>query len=200
MKKLIFLSLALLFSVSLIFGQSEKEVKEMIKEKKEDLKFDKEDLKVDKAELKAYKTELSELEGDNVNYRTKQIFIEDFGNLDDVKWIGKEKFDEAIFTKDGKKLTAFYDFQSNLIGTIQDLSFADLPAKGQNEIKEKYKDYTVAAVNYFDNNDSNNTNLIFFESPFENHDSYFVELINGSKKTVLMVDQDGDVSFFKHLK
>ena len=200
MKKLIFLALALFFSVTLMIGQSERDVKEMIKEKKEEIKIDKKLLKADMEELKAEKAELRQLEGEDVNYTTKEMFIEDFGNMDDVKWTSTDIFDEARFIKDGKTLTAFYDFQSNLIGTVQSITFSDLPVEGQNKISDKYKEYLVVAVMYFDNNEANNTNLVFFETPFENVDNYFVELMDGSKKIVLMVDDDGDVSFFKHLK
>ncbi len=186
MRKLIFLSLAFLFSVSLIFGQTEKTEKEMINEKKEELKADKDVLRKN--------------EGDGVNYRVKESFIDDFGDIDDVKWKSNTNFDEAIFTKDGKKITAFYDFDSSLIGTIQNMTFDDLPDHAQDIINDKYKDYTVEAVMHFDNNEPNNTNLFYFESSFENQDSYFVELMNGSKKTVLKINHDGQISFFKHLK
>lgn len=192
MRKIMFLSIAFLFSASLIFGQSEKKLKELIKEKKEEIKNDKEEIKADKAQLKKLNT-------DDVNFRVKESFIQDFGELDDVKWESTDNFDKAVFTKDGKNFTAFYDFEAGLIGTINQIPFAELPVKAQDEINEKYKDYTIGAVIYFDNNDAVNTHLFYYDSPFENEDNYFVELTDNSKTIVLIVSQEGDVSFFKYL-
>ena len=103
MKKLSILSFALLLSVSLVFGQTEKKEKEKIKETKELLKKEKKELKTKKEALK-------KLEGSDVSYMAKENFITDFGNVSDVKWKRDGVYDEAIFTKDGKEMRGFvYD-------------------------------------------------------------------------------------------
>ena len=62
---------------------------------------------------------------------------------------GSVNFDEAVFTKNGKTMTAWYDFYENLVGTTSKASFADLPAEGQKAIKTRYKDYTMWEQSFF---------------------------------------------------
>ncbi len=127
-------------------------------------------------------------------------FREDFPNITDVQWNRSENFDEASFiNNDGKKLKAFYGDDGELIGTTQNVKFADVPLKGQLEIKNKYKDYKIGDVIFFNDNLANESDMILWSSQFNDEDNYFVELIKGEKKIIVRVATYGDVSFFKEL-
>jgi hypothetical protein len=134
-----------------------------------------------------------------VNMLSENHFLSDFGNIPDVTWERTSEFDQATFKKDGKKMIAYYDPESNLVGTTTDVKFADLPKNAQKEINSKYKNYTVGAVIYFDDDERNETNMILYGTEFEDSDNYFVELSNNQNNIVLEVTTWGNVSFFKKI-
>ena len=153
-----------------------------------------------KKEQKAGRIALKKLEGTNVSVMSKDNFAKDFGNLPNVQWKRVNTYDEATFMKDGKEMKAFYDFDSKLVGTTTHVTFADVPAKGQKEIKKQYKDYTVESVVFFDDNEANETDMILYGVQFDDSDNYFVELAKGTNKIILQVNSSGEVFFFKQLK
>jgi hypothetical protein len=156
-------------------------------------------IKTEKKESKTERKELRKLEGNVVDVRSKNAFITNFGNVPDVNWKRTNNFDEATFTKDGKKMTSFFDFDSNLVGTTVVKSFADLPSDAQKEVKLKYKDYKIGPVILYDDNEANDTDMILYDTQFDDADNYFVELSKGNEKTVLRVNTDGVVFFFKKI-
>ena len=179
MKKIIIVSLVFLTAISLAQGQTKKEET--------------------KKEQKAERTALKKLEGTNVSKFAKDNFRIDFGNAQNVQWKRNGTFDEAEFTMDGKKMTAFYDIEGKLVGTTSQAKWSDLPAKGQAEIKSTYKDYTVGPVIFFDDNEANETDMVMYGIQFDDADTYLVELVKGTKKIVVQVDKQGMVNFFKQL-
>ena len=175
-----------LFAVSIVMGQTQKADKEKTKETKK--------------EAKTERVPLKKLEGSNVNVVAKDNFDSNFKDAKNVEWKRIDTFDKASFTnKDGQKMSAFYDIDGNLVGTIQYKAFADLPENGQKDIKKNYKDYTVGQVIFYDDNENNQTDMIIYGVQFEDQDNYFVELAKGTDKIVLQVNPDGDVFFFKQL-
>lgn len=185
MKKLTILLLTFLFSVAFVFGQAEKGNNASIKESKK--------------EQKTERVALRKLDGADVSSLAKDSFFADFGNIPNVKWKRVGPFDEAAFTKNGKALTAFYDFNAKLVGTTQDVTFADVPASGQKEIQKQYKGYTIGPVVFFDDVEANEGDMLLFGSQFAGEDNYFVELAKGTDKVLVQVNSDGNVFFFKQL-
>lgn len=153
-----------------------------------------------KKEKKEQQLEKKELEKKEISFQTSQHFYEDFGNLPVVKSERTPYFDEVTFLKDGKAQIAFYDDASNLVGTMEDKAFEDLPVGAQNFINKHYSDYTIEAVRFFDDNEANDTNMNLYDHEFEDEDSYFVELAGDSRTIVLHVTLDGAVYFFHELK
>jgi len=149
--------------------------------------------------IKTERKELRKLEGNVVSDRSKNAFITIFGNVPNVNWKRSNNFDEATFTKDGKKMTSFFDFDSNLVGTTSVKTFADLPLAAQKEVKLKYKDYQIGPVILFDDNEANDTDMILYDTQFDDADNYFVELSKDNSKTILRVNTDGAVFFFKKI-
>jgi hypothetical protein len=179
MKKSVIASIVFLFAMSLIQGQTK--------------------TTENKKEQKAERVALRNLEGTNVSEMSKDNFYKDFGNLPNVRWKRVDTYDEAIFTRDGKEMKAFYDFDSKLVGTTRHILFTDLPAAGQKEIKNRYKDYKIGSVIFFDDNEANATDMILYGIQFDDEDNYFVELTKGTTKIILQVVSTGEVFFFKQV-
>jgi hypothetical protein len=144
--------------------------------------------------------EIKKLNGPEVSLMSKQSFATDFGNVDNVTWSRLDNYDEADFLKNGKAISAFYDYNANLVGTTQNKSFSDIPQKAQNDIARWYKGYTPVDVVFFDDNEANDTDMILYGTQFDDQDSYFVEMVNGTRKIVLHVTMDGGVDFFTRLR
>ena len=205
------LSVAFFFSFPLVFGQVEnkiikeekeliKEIKEEIKEEKEDVKEEKEDIELLKEQLNSIKKEIKHLEGNDVNYQAEQSFYTDFGDVPNVKWERVDPYDVAEFTNDGKLMRAYYDFYADLIGTTHEVNFTDLPESAQKEIKEKYEDYEIGPVIFFDNLEANPGLVLLYGIQFESEKNYFVELRKGSEKIIVQVLESGVVSYFDDIE
>jgi hypothetical protein len=100
----------------------------------------------------------------------------------------------------GKKLRAYYDYDSKLIGTTRREKFTDLPEAAQKQILEKYSDYKVSGVVKFDDNEDNDMDMVLYGTGLDDADNHFVELKKDNKAIVLKVDLSGDVSFFTDVK
>ncbi len=190
MKKLIASAIVVLFTISTIQVNAQAVSKEIKKEKETAHK----EMKAEKK--KAHKA-LRKLEGTEVSTRSKDSFYSDFGKVDNAKWKRGTEFDEVTFTKGGKTQVAFYDYDSKLVGTTSKAAFTDLPAKAIKEINAKFKDYVKGDVIMYDDNESNDSDMLLYGQQFEGADHYFVALNKAGKETILMVNMDGTVSFFK---
>ena len=155
--------------------------------------------KESKAEKKDARKELRKREGNEVSSMSKDHFASDFGNISDVKWTRGGQFEEAEFIKDGQQTIAYYDYNSNLVGSTTSKKFSDLPANAQKEIKKQYKDYVAGAVILYDDNEDNDTNMVLFSHQFDDADHYFVTVSKGKQEIVLMVTMTGEVSYFKQI-
>ena len=135
-----------------------------------------------------------------VSYLTKTHFVVDFPDAKDVRFEKTKNFDEVAFISGGETLRAYYDYDSKLVGTTQNISFEDLPANAQKEILKKYANYSIVGVVKYDDNESNDTDMILYGTVFDDADNYFVELKNDSEAIVVRVDLPGEVSFFTNMK
>jgi len=188
MKSLLTITLLAIFSFAILPSDAQEKMEPTKKKIKET-----------KKEVKAERNALRKLEGDIVSVKAKSSFYVDFGDIPGAKWKRVGMFDEVIFNKDGKEMKAFYDFDSELVGTTQKKTFDDVPARGQKEIKSKYKDYSIGDVIFFDDNEFNETDMLLYGIQFEDEDNYFVELTKGNSEIVVRVNTRGDVYFFKQL-
>jgi hypothetical protein len=200
MKQLAILSMALFFALTVSQANAQEDVKRDIKHAKKEIKDTKKEIKEPRTSLKEQRRELRSLRGKLVSERSKSQFNVDFGNIPDVKWERSKEFDKATFTKDGQIITAYYDIDAQLEGTTTPKTFADLPAKSQKKINIKYKDYTIGQIIYFDENENYDPDyMVLYNTPFEHLDHYFVELLKDSKRIILIVTKEGDVSIFTEL-
>ena len=167
---------------------------------KEEIKNGRNEESAIKKETRVKRRELKKLEGKEVSYQAKQAFYKDFGNIPVSQWERITNFDKAIFTKDGQVMAAYYDIEANLVGTTEHKTFADLPANAQKYIRKKYADYNIEDVIFFDDNELNETDMVMYNTQFDDADNYFIELTKGDKKIVLQINMSGAVSFFKQLR
>ena len=149
---------------------------------------------------RAERRELRKLEISNsVSTLTKDDFYADFGDVPGVNWHRSDYYDEGTFVKDGHQETAFYDFYGKLVGTTTLKTFADLPANGQKRINAKYKGYEKGPVIFFEDNEYNDTDMMLYNTQFQDEDNYFVELKKGTERLIVRSDAIGDISLFKTL-
>lgn len=134
-----------------------------------------------------------------VNYQSKQAFAFDFPDVTVTSTGRMGGFDKFTFTKDGQTISAFYDWDSELLGITQNKTFADLPVRAQKIIGEKYAEYQPTDVLFYDDNEQNDLDMILYGLP-ANKDGYFVELQKDTKKIVVQVDMDGEVLYYDRLK
>jgi len=153
-----------------------------------------------KSEKREERKELRKLNGNKVSYQAQQQFLRDFNSATIIKSARSNNFDEFTFSQDGLVTTAYYDSDADLVGTAQTKSFADLPIKAQQSINKMYKGYKPTEVYFFNDNEANETDMVLYNTRFEDVDSYFVELENNNQKIVVQVGMDGSVAYFAKLK
>ncbi len=193
MKKSVFLVAAFISFSSLVNAQDPAIIKKEIKT------ISKQESAL-KKEKKEERKALRKLNGQEVSVQSKDQFASDFAKVTDVKWKRNAYFDEATFMKDGKVTVSYYDHASKLVGTTAVVSFAELPQNAQKYIKNKFKDYSIGSVIFFDDNEFNDTDMLLYGLQFDDEDNYFVELIKNSTKTLVRVRPDGEVFYFTEIK
>jgi hypothetical protein len=135
-----------------------------------------------------------------VNPLIKSQFETDFPNATNVDFESKKNFDEVSFTQDKEKISAYYDYNDQLIGTVQKKAFSDLPGNAQKEILKKYADYTITGVVKFNDNESDHMEMIMYGTSVHDEDNYFVELKNDSRVILVKVDLFGGIHFLTTMK
>jgi len=135
-----------------------------------------------------------------VNPIIRNQFTTDFPNATNVDFESKKNFDEVSFTQDKEKITAYYDYNDQLIGTVEKKAFSDLPIDAQKEILKKYSDYAITDVVKFNDNESDHMEMILYGTSLHDEDNYFVELRNDSNAIVVKVDLSGGIDFLTAMK
>lgn len=135
-----------------------------------------------------------------VNPLIKSQFEMDFPNATNVDFESKKNFDEVSFTQDKEKISAYYDYKDQLIGTVEKKSFSDLPGNAQKEILKKYADYSITGVVKFNDNQSDHMEMILYGTSLSDADNYFVQLKNDSRTILVKVDLSGGIDFFTRMK
>jgi hypothetical protein len=193
MKKLLILSVVIFFTSARINAQEDESLANY---DNQNSSYRSPKTTMSKRESREERRKLNEADA---SVQVKEHFIVDFGNIAVDTWKSTGIYDEATFRKDSQVFTAFYDDQSNLVGTSSNKKFSDLPLKAQNYLNKKYADYSVRGVVFFDDNEFNVNNVILHDQPTNGADSYFVELENESHAIVLQVALNGTVTFFTNI-
>jgi hypothetical protein len=137
---------------------------------------------------------------DQANPSLKTQFAADFPDAKNVHYAHLKNLNEVSFVEHKEKMNAYYGNRGQLIGTIQNESFDDLPENAQREIQAKYPGYAIANVVKFDDRENDVTEMILYGRSLDDADNYFVELKNDSKAIVVKVDPAGGVNYFTKIK
>jgi hypothetical protein len=132
--------------------------------------------------------------------QTRANFYADFGYIPITGWEVSDVFNKISFMDKDVQYTAYYDMDDELVGTVSNISVNDLPAHALDNIHKMYKGYTVGDAVFFDDNEQNETDMIYYGTRFDDEDKYFVELQNEKENIVVQVNTVGGVSFFTKLK
>ncbi|MCW3089803.1 MAG: hypothetical protein JWP81_872 [Ferruginibacter sp.] len=189
MKKIFFTAGIIMMAVTVTFAHSDMNRKDPKESRNEKREARKEHRMVRRAE---YRNEVSDF--------TKKQFAIDFVDATNVHYVKTKDFEEMTFMEGKKKLRAYYDNTSNLVGTTWKKDFVDLPENAQKEILKKYAGYTINRVIEFNDNESNDADMILYGTAFADANNYFAELKNDNKAIVVRVDLAGEVSFFANMK
>ena len=125
----------------------------------------------------------------------KSAFTADFPDAENVHYARVKNLNEISFTQAKQEMYAYYDDNLDLIGTIRKDSLANLPENAKKEIQKKYPGYAISGVVTFDENGSDDLEMILDGTPMDDADNYFVELKNDSKALIVKVDLSGGVDY-----
>lgn len=132
-----------------------------------------------------------------VRRQSKNHFQAVFENAKDVSWSRSANLDQVSFTLNGKRMTAYYNNLSELMGTTVAQSFSDVPQDGREKIRNEYSDYKIGNVVLFHNkNRTGYSQTKIYGSRYAYLNNYFVELHKGNDKIVVQVNPVGTVYYF----
>jgi hypothetical protein len=129
------------------------------------------------------------------NFVISSQFNTDFPDAKDVHFARVKNLNKMYFKQERQKMSAYYDDRGQLVGTIRQESFADLPDNAQKGILHKYPDYVIADVVRFDDNESDDTERMVYGISMNDADNYFVELRKNNKEILVEVDLSGEISY-----
>lgn len=178
MKKIFFAAGVLLMSANIAFAHTTNEGKK----------------------TKAERKEIRRESNAEVSVFTQNQFYQDFPDATNIRYEKTANFDEVAFNSGKSDMRAYYDIRSNLVGTTETKTFADLPENAQRNIEKKYGDYNIERVFKYDDNEANDVDLTMFDMAFDSGDNYFVILNRDNQRLILQVDMAGNVSFFKAIQ
>ena len=131
-----------------------------------------------------------------VNEMAIRNFKVDFPTAINPTYTRTKSFDEVRFTDNGVQSTAFYDWNSKLVGTTTRKQFSDLPASARKDILKQWKGYQVGEIILFNDNEENDADMELYGTAFDDADNYFVSLKKANKVIVVKVTTAGMVNFF----
>lgn len=102
----------------------------------------------------------------------------------DLIWNPEPGLKKAIIIRQGEAITAFYDRNNALLGTIRQVEIAILPPIAISNLLKNYPGYEMGEIVEFSGIDK----------------TYFVNLKNNQNNFLVKVNPDSQVSFFKSLE
>lgn len=126
-------------------------------------------------------------------------FDYEFKGAQGITWTINDNCQKALFTYEGKKMTAFYSLSGDYIGVTHNIEFGKIPADAQKEITGEYKGYVVGDVIEFQPAATNSVSLYSFSSFAEDEKVYFVDVKSDKEELLLRVTPDAGVYFFKRV-
>jgi hypothetical protein len=136
----------------------------------------------------------------NVSNTVLNQFAYEFKDAKGVTWTVDANCQKALFTFEGKEMTAFYSLSGDYMGVTHAITITKIPAEAQKEITEKYAAYTIGDVIEFQPAVTNSASIYNFSSYADDEKVYFVDLKNTKEEFLLRVTSNASVFFFKQIK
>lgn len=93
---------------------------------------------------------------ENVSAEALKSFAKDFAGAENVSWsTGKASY-KATFVYNSQHVTAYYNFEGNLMGLTRNISSLDLPLGLQTGLKKNYKGYWISDLFEVSNQEGTN--------------------------------------------
>jgi len=134
-----------------------------------------------------------------VSYFAENNFLNKYYSAENVKWTVTSNFQKAVFTLDGKTMSAFFDRNGEYIATTQYVDAKKIPAVGQKRLAKLYGDYKVNEVVRYDFDGESEAHLQILTGKRFYNTIYFVNLQGDKENALVKVTPDGDVSYVKGL-
>ncbi|MGB4775262.1 MAG: hypothetical protein WBP45_08820 [Daejeonella sp.] len=106
-----------------------------------------------------------------------------FLSAENVQWVQRPDYTEAKFTWQNQLMQAFYSTEGEIIAVSRKIKYENLPLTALMAIEERYAGYT-------------NDETIEMNST-EDGLRYYVSIKNQSKKIILKITPQGELSIFK---
>ena len=115
---------------------------------------------------------------------TRYYLGDELEGAEKVTWVKTPKFQRASFVKDGATMSAFYNWQNELIATTKKVEVSQLSSTAIKNIIQKFGGYKMGEIIEYKDGQT----------------LYFVNLMDDTKDFIIKVDADNQVSLFKNLK
>ncbi|WP_157433426.1 hypothetical protein [Adhaeribacter aquaticus] len=111
-------------------------------------------------------------------------FSSTFKGAEDVSWEVSSKFQKATFIFNGEKLSAYYNFDGELLGTTKVVEeYTEISPVALKSLVKSYPGYSIAGIVKYSTDET----------------AYYFNLKNEKENFVVKVSPDGYASFFKNL-
>jgi len=121
---------------------------------------------------------------EKISAPVKAKFNNQFYGAENVIWTASPKFRKATFTKDGVTMTAFYNWQNELVATTQLVEIMTLNPLAIKKLIKYYPGYQMGEIIKYNGSE----------------EVYFVNLKNDQENFLVQITSDLSVSYFKEVK
>jgi hypothetical protein len=114
-----------------------------------------------------------------IDRRTLSSFENDFKGATNVTWNTAANYSQAFFDLNGKKLSALYTIDGELIGTSEAVNIENLPVKAKRSLAKKLHGFTIQEALKYD---------------LQHEVAYYIYAVKDEQALVVKVGEAGDVS------
>jgi hypothetical protein len=100
--------------------------------------------------------------GDPGDSRTEEIFIRQFSGAENVKWADLENnFKKVSFTLGGTRAEAYFSSEGELLGTVRNLFFSQLPLVVIQSVNNRFAGSVIVEVKEIANAEGTSYRVVF---------------------------------------
>lgn len=121
---------------------------------------------------------------ENVNAVVLKSFTKEFAGAENVNWTTGKSSYKASFVLNSQHVTAYYNFEGQLMGLTRNISSLDLPLGLQTNLKKNYDQYWISDL---------------FEVSNEEGTNYYITLEKANETLVLDATSGGKWNVYKRI-